>query len=366
MRIFRPLDRYVFSEFAKILIVTALGFPVLIIITDLTEHLGSYLDHHIPMHDVALSYVYWLPDSMFMVLPAAVLFATVFSIGSFTRHAEVIAAKASGISFHRLILPIFVGAVLTCCVDLVIGELSPYTNLRRSQLLREDKALVGTNRFNFVFAGEYGRVYKAFQLRGDSGRMDLVQIERKGTGPAYPTLLLSADTAVYKPNATPKGQSPWTLEHGQLSIVSDTGAPITISFARAKDPHFTERPQEMMTKPPDPHNMRYRELSRFIQAMERSGIDAAPSRVERALKIAVPFTCIIIALFGAPLATSSQRGGSAYGIAVSLATTMIFLLMIQLTKAVGSKGVIPPDLAAWVPGALFGLLGLILLTRVRT
>jgi lipopolysaccharide export system permease protein len=112
--------------------------------------------------------------------------------------------------------------------------------------------------------------------------------------------------------------------------------------------------------------MRYRELSRFIQAMERSGIDAAPSRVERALKIAVPFTCIIIALFGAPLATSSQRGGSAYGIAVSLATTMIFLLMIQLTKAVGSKGVIPPDLAAWVPGALFGLLGLILLTRVRT
>ena len=110
--------------------------------------------------------------------------------------------------------------------------------------------------------------------------------------------------------------------------------------------HLNERPAEMMAKPPDPHNMRYKEITRFITAMERSGTDASPSRVERALKIAVPVTCIIIALFGAPLATSTQRGGSAYGIAVSLATTMIFLIMIQLTKAVGSKNVIPPDLAA--------------------
>ncbi|MEO6877074.1 MAG: LptF/LptG family permease [Gemmatimonadaceae bacterium] len=366
MRIFRPLDRYVFSEFLKILIVTALGFPILLIIIDLTDHAQKYLDQKIPARDLVLSYVYWIPDSMFMVLPAAVLFATVFSIGSFTRHAEVTAAKASGISFYRLIMSIFVGAVLACGVDLAIGEVSPYTNSRRSELLREDKAQAGTSRFNFVFAGQYGRVYKIFELRTDSGRIRQLQIERKGTGPAYPTYLLTTDSAIFNANAPANGRSPWTLGHGQLSIVRDTGSPLTIGFASAVDPHFTERPREMMTKPPDPHNMRYQELSRFIQAMERSGTDAAPSRVERALKIAVPFTCIIIALFGAPLATSTQRGGSAYGIAVSLATTMIFLLMIQLTKAVGSKGVIPPDLAAWVPGALFGVLGFILLARVRT
>jgi lipopolysaccharide export system permease protein len=112
--------------------------------------------------------------------------------------------------------------------------------------------------------------------------------------------------------------------------------------------------------------MRYQEISRYINAIERSGGDANLSRVERALKIAVPVTCIIIALFGAPLATSTQRGGSAYGVGVSLATTMIFLLMIQLTRAIGGKGVIQPDLAAWIPGAVFAFIGLILLARVRT
>jgi lipopolysaccharide export LptBFGC system permease protein LptF len=55
-----------------------------------------------------------------------------------------------------------------------------------------------------------------------------------------------------------------------------------------------------------------------------SGGDANELRVERALKLAIPITCIIIALFGAPLATSTQRGGAAYGIGISLATTVIF------------------------------------------
>src|SRR5437764_12967008 len=127
-RIFRPLDRYVFSEFIKIFAVTALGFPVLLIVIDLTDHVQTYLERHIPTRDIALSYLFWIPDSMFMVLPAAVLFATVFSIGAFTRHAEVTAAKASGISFYRMIFPILLGAVLACGLDLALGEVVPLTN----------------------------------------------------------------------------------------------------------------------------------------------------------------------------------------------------------------------------------------------
>ena len=51
---------------------------------------------------------------------------------------------------------------------------------------------------------------------------------------------------------------------------------------------------------------------------------------------------------------------------VTLATTVIFLMLIQLTKAIGGKGLIPPDLAAWVPGVIFGLIGLVLMVRVRS
>src|SRR5512132_882919 len=111
-KLFRPLDRYVFSEFWKIFTMTALGFPLLIIIIDLTDNLDKYLNRQLPRSQIALSYLYFIPDSMFLVMPAAVLFATVFSIGALTRHSEITAAKASGISFYRFIAPIFAGSLI--------------------------------------------------------------------------------------------------------------------------------------------------------------------------------------------------------------------------------------------------------------
>jgi len=356
----RPLDRYVLLEWMKIFITTALGLPFLLVIIDLTDHLQTYLNRNIPPGDIALSYVYWMPQSMFMALPAAVLFATVFSIGNFTRHSEITAAKASGISFYRLAAPILLGALLATALDLAIAEVVPITDLRRNDLIGDTKSQTGTQRYNFAFAAEYGRVYKAQQLDVPTGRLQQLQIERKGNGKDYPTVLISARDAQYT-----AGHG-WTLHDGVMHVIRDSEPAFAMSFATMRDSMMTERPVDMMAKPRDPQEMRFAELSRFIRALERSGGDASVLRVERALKIAIPMTCLVIALFGAPLATSTQRGGTAYGIGLSLGITVTFLMLIQLTKAVGGKGIIAPDLAAWIPNALFAVMGVILLARVRT
>lgn len=360
LRIGGPLDRYVFGEFWKILITTALGFPLLLIIIDLTDNLEKFLARKLPRDDIALAYLYWIPESMFMVLPAAVLFATVFSIGAFTRHSEITAAKASGISFYRLMLPIFVGALITAGLDLALAEVVPVTNSRRLDLLEEDKFRGTTSRYNFAFQGDEGRVYKVGTLNTVTGTMEALQIERKGTSREYPTVIVAAERAQY---AAGRG---WTLEKGELKLVTDSTPDVAFNFASMLDRQLAEHPRDMLAKPRHPSEMRYRELSRFIRTLERSGGDANTLRVERALKIAIPVTCIIIALFGAPLATSTQRGGAAYGVGISLAITVVFLMMVQLTKAIGGKGLVSPDLAAWIPSAVFGALGVYLLARVRT
>ena len=361
MSLVRPLDRYVFTEWLKIFLATAIGFPVLLVVIDLTDHLQKYLDQNLPRADIALSYVYWMPQSLFMAMPAAVLFATVFSIVTFTRHSEITAAKASGVSFYRIIAPILIGALLAAMLDLVVAEIVPITDARRSDLLQETKIGIGTQRFNLAYAGENGRVYKAKALDVAAGTLDQLQIERKGNGPDYPTVLVSAQGATYAPKT-----KRWTIREGEMHIIGDSLPNKTISFARMTDRRMVEQPVDMMARPRSTQEMRYAELTRFIRALERSGGDANVLRVERALKIAIPITCLVIALFGAPLATSTQRGGTAYGIGVSLATTIIFLLMIQLTKAVGGKAIINPDVAAWLPNAMFAVMGFVLLVRVRT
>jgi lipopolysaccharide export system permease protein len=77
-------------------------------------------------------------------------------------------------------------------------------------------------------------------------------------------------------------------------------------------------------------------------------------------------TCFIIAVFGAPLAITSPRSGTAFGIAISLGSTVLFLLLMQIAKAVGAGGVVDPVIAAWIPSGVFLLIGLILVARVRT
>lgn len=357
---FRALDRYVFIEFWKIFVTTALGFPVLIIIIDLTDNLDKYLGQQLSMGRIALSYLYWLPDSMFMILPAAVLFATVFAIGALTRHSEITAAKASGISFYRFIAPIFLGAVIATIVGLVLGEVAPLTNKKRMEILQANRVNLSSDRYNFAYAADRGRVYKIGALHLVTPSIEGMVIERKGNGPDYPSYVITANAAHYD------GERGWVLRQGAMHVIPDTLHNLTFSFDSLVDRHFTEPPKQLTLTQKAPADMGFRELGRFITSMERSGAEVNELRVERMLKIAIPITCIVILLFGAPLATSTQRGGAAYGVGVSLATTVIFLMLIQLTKGIGGKGMIPADLAAWVPSIIFGVVGIILFARVRT
>ena len=361
MRLVRPLDRYVFTEFWKIFMTTALGFPVLVSVIDLTDQLDKYLNRDVPIGDIALSYVYFLPDSMFMVLPAAVLFGTVFSIGALTRHQEITAAKASGISFYRMIMPIVFGAFLATLIGLVLGELKPPFNAKRNQLLRADANRSGSERFNFAYAGQFGRVYKIGALNVAQRRIDGFEIERKGRNRDYPTYVYTAQAGVYDTTVRR-----WRFERGELHILPDSITDIAFAFDSIRDNRVTERPQQLTAASKDPGDMGFQELGAYIKAMELSGADVNTLRVTRMLNITIPVTCMVILLFGAPLATSNQRGGAAYGVGVSLGTTIVFLMLIQLTKAIGSKGIIPPEVAAWVPSVLFAVVGAWLLSRVRT
>jgi lipopolysaccharide export system permease protein len=362
MRLLHPLDRYVFREFWKIFAATAVGFPLLVIVFDLTEKLDKYLARDLSRTKILLSYVYWIAESMFMALPAAVLFATVFSIGALTRHSEITAAKASGISFHRLTRPIYLGAAVVAVLAGVLGEIVPVANARRNEILEERKFSGTTDRFNFTYAGDEGRVYKIQALNVANGAIDFLEVERKGAGPEYPTTIVTARGGTWQDSS-----GHWLLRDGQMHIVPTDSTSIAVQFDSLADNHFVEAPRELMAAPKTSQEMRYQELSRFILALERSGSSEVNRfKVEKALRIAVPVTCLIIALFGAPLATSTQRGGAAYGIGVSLGTTVIFLMLIQLTKAIGGGGILPPNVAAWMPNAVFGVAGAILLARTRT
>ncbi len=354
-----PLDKYVFREFAGIFAAAAVGFPVLVIVLDVTENLGKYLQRELPPLDIAKAYVFGVPETMFLVLPAAVLFATVFSVGGFTRHSEITAAKASGISFHRFIMPIAAGALASTGLGLALAAVMPDANRMRDELLQERKSRNMDFRANFTFASEDARVYQIGQADAVQGTMDDVEIDRRGTGPDYPSYVIYARGARYASGV-------WTLKQGVMHLMPGDSTTFSVAFDSLRDAHVRESPRVLMADPRAPEEMGFHDLGVFIRQMERSGTDVNKFRTARMLKLAIPATCVIIMLFGAPLATTTQRGGPALGVGISLATTVVFLMLVQLTLAVGEKGLVMPELAAWIPCAVFGSLGAVLLAKVRT
>ena len=357
----RILDRYVVRSWVVIFVLTAIGFPVVSIMINMTDNLERLLDRGLKLPEILVSYIYALPENVFLVMPAAVLFATVFTVGNLGRHSELTAAKAGGQSFFRLTLPLYLAATLAAGLAYVVGELAPESTSRQLELQKTRIARPRTARYNFVFRADQGWVYTIRALDVQNRILRQLVFERQGKGPDYPGLAVSADSATFDDTLRT-----WRLWSGTSRRIGGPGGQLAMHFRAARLKALSQEPVDLLAEPKAPEEMRYAELSRYIEALQRSGNDTSKIEVDRALKIALPATCLVIALFGAPLAVTSPRQGAAIGIAISLGTTVVFLSLIQLSKAVGVTGIVNPVAAAWAPNVLFFGAAVWLMARVRT
>lgn len=353
------LDRYLLRQFTGTFVLLVLGIPLLFIIGDLTDNIDRYLERGLGFQRVALGYVFQLPLFIQYAFPIAALVATVFTIGGMTRHQEITAAKAGGVSFYRLFLPLLGLGVVLSAAAAGLGELTPVTLERRAELMGERRAVTSGPRMNFVYQTEREGLLTARRLDAAAGQLSGLVLERNATE-REPGLHRTADVAVWTE------RNGWMLRNGWIRTLHADGRETTTRFDSLRLAGLRETPEELMGEPKDAELMRYAEMQRFITAVERSGGDSRPLRVEQAQKLAIPVAVVIIMLFGAPLVTSNARGGAAYGVGISLATTIIYMLMFRVGRALGASGAVDPIVAAWAPNALFLVAGLLLLSRVRT
>ena len=354
----RTLDKLVVWSFLKLFVVVTLAVPPLFILGDFTERLDQYLDRGLTRFDIGLAYLYMLPQFFWYAFPIAALVATVFTVHNMTRHNEVVAAKAGGISFYRLIAPLVVMGVVLTGAAWGLAEILPRGNRIAAQIQRAEGPS-RTWRSDFVYRSEDGLSWQVARLTASDGRMTGVVLERPPT-PTSGSLHVTAESATWTE------EDGWMLEEGYLRTLRPDSTEHAMEFRKLAMPAMTERPEELLEVPRAPEEMTYAESERLVGIIERTGGDATEFLVWRGQLMSVPIATLIIILFGAPLATSSKRGGTAFGIGVSLITVIVFTMMLKFAAAMGEAGAISPWAAAWIPNALFAGAALLLLARVRT
>ncbi len=354
----RILDRLVFWTFVRLFVVVLAAAQPLFIIGDVAENLDDYIDRGVTGIEVAQSYVYMVPLFVQWTFPLAALLGTVFTVHSMTAHREVVAAKAGGVSFHRLFLPLLVAGIAFTGVALGLSEVVPRTNRIAAQIQRAETP--GRSwRSDFVYRSEGGVTWQVDRLTAADGRMTGLVLERPPTHEEG-GLHLSAEGAAYS------AEDGWALAQGFLRRMQPAGAVRTVEFDRLAVPGLREKPEELLEVPPEPEEMTYAEIDRLADIIQRTGGDAGELLVKKEQKISVPVMTLVIILFGAPLATSSKRGGAAFGIGLSLATVLVFMMLFRVTGALGEAGALSPLAAAWIPNVVFVVAGTIFTARVRT
>jgi lipopolysaccharide export system permease protein len=354
------LDRYVAREFMRLYLIFITCAPLLFIIGDWTDNVGKYAEQGIPIGRVALSYVYQLPLFIAWSMPVAALIATVFTVSNMARHSEMTAAKAGGLSFYRVLAVLPVLGILLTGAGIVVTELVPIAVAKNREVLGRQPATDDHVRLDFVHVGSEGHVYTIRRLSMSTRMLGGVTVEHAGARGEGPLMHVSAREARWDSIARN-----WVLQDGYYRAFAN-GEERTFRFASMQLPTFREPPEELVVRQKDTEEMRYAELGRYIEALERSGGRPLKHMVERYQKIAIPVASFIIVLFGAPLANTSARGGAAYGIGISLGITVAYMMLFRFTGSAGTAGLMDPLHAAWLPNAVVLLAALVLLARVRT
>ncbi len=360
----RKLDRYVASEFTKLFLLFSVAAPMLFVLADWTEKLDEYTrpERNLTVFKVALGYMYQMPLFLTWSFPIAALIATVFTVNNMTRHSEMSAAKAGGISFYRALAIFPVLGVFLMLAGLALSEIAPGGMQKSNEIMTgtpDAARFAGYTRQDFVYVSGSGDAIVAHDLNADAKKITGISIQREGDGVKTSTELIYADSALYRDGA-------WHLSNGIYRTFWSDTIESSFRFEGMVVPQFTEDPAQLTKSPKDPSEMTYAELGQYIDIQQRSGQFPRKLMVERMQKIAIPVATLIIILFGAPLANTTARGGPAYGIGISLGLIIVYLMMFKVTQALGWTGIMSPFWAAWAPNALFAAAALVGLFRVRT
>lgn len=363
----RLVDRYLIREMLFPFALAVAGF-VLFIVLNLIPQLSDFmLDRNISVGVLFQMLGYRLPELLVYGLPVGVLFAIFWALGRLSHDRELIALQAAGYSLRRLMLPVVIMGVITTLAAFAVGELwMPWGNHRYYELLREIFFMRSTpyiRESTFIKLSETAYAYIE-RYEPETKKLVNVMVFDKGGGEYLPELHARFPKIIVAAEGIWDGEY-WRLRDGRLHKLRDDGQfEYSATFERLSiraGPYL----QRVFLEQRTPHEMSIAELARQIELLQEYGLGAESLIVELHSKIAVPFSALIFALFGAPLSLIFAQGGAprgrAAGVIISVLLVGCYQGLLLWMSTLGKRGVISPVLAPWLPNLIFLGVGVLLL-----
>ena len=360
----RILALYVAREFLKHFAFLVVAFVGIYVLFDFIEKVDNFHEAGQSWATMLTFFVLQLPEIITLLLPLAVLMATVITLALMSKRNEIVAIKSSGVSLVRFTLPILLlSLAFTLALALLNETVVPRTKARTNYIwdvLVEKRPGRLVHEEAFWYKGQ-NAVYRVGFYDADG--QTLSDVVYYGFDQDF-NLALRVDARRIRYLS-----GRWVGFEGLLQERLPGGGYSAKSFDQ-QPLDLPELPQDFSQLSKPSEEMTFVELARYLDRIEREGYDARRYRVDLQARISYPFVCLIMALLGIPLALISDRGRAGESLApaiiVGLVSALIYWVSFSYARSLfGYSGVLPPFLAVWLSNLVFAVAGLWLMTTVR-
>src|SRR5882762_7478065 len=368
--------RYVFRE---VLSPTFLGLSVYVLVfvmNALFELAELAIKKDLSIRSVATILFFYLPRVLEMTIPMAILLGVLVGIGRLSTDSEVIALRAGGVSYWKILYPVLtLGIVGWAISSVLILAVEPGANYKRRQIYsrlmysadmrREIKPRVFFEDVPgmLLYADEVHQggdfLEKVFIYQSEEGGKELVTVARRAQ--------IDYDRR--------SGVARFFLESGvsHSTTPSEPESYQVSSFERqmiVKEPDESFKLRSSLLSRPLPKNYHEQSLADLADSISRAGAIEHVETRNRVIgnilaimheRFALPVACLVFSILAVPLGVMNRRGGRASGFSLSIGISIVYWILYSAGQNLVSQGQLSPYVGLWIGNGFLGILGVVLL-----
>lgn len=351
------LDRYLMRSFLRVFFSSFLTITALYLIVDFFERINIVFATGASMGTVVSYFLYKAPLSISRVIGFATLFSALFCLGMAARTNEMTAMRSSGISVQRIALPLLFVSLLICVSTFFWNETVVPMFAHRAQTIyqteirnKQQQSLFGTRDIWMRSQGSFVNIEHFDTRTNRLERVTVFSLDRDFT----------LRGMVEIPSLRWNGREWEARTATEWKFFSDGQR---VDQKTLSIPPISETPEDLKLLARKPEEFSFFELRRQISDMKGKGIDATAYEVDLQAKLALPFISVLVVLLATPFAIKNQRTG---GLALSFGTATVigfsYWVLAAFCISLGHSAALPPWAAAWLPNAVFAMVGIFYFT----
>jgi lipopolysaccharide export system permease protein len=358
------LDRYIIKELLGPFVFGVAAFTAILAGSSvLFVLIGEAVKYGIPVITVIQLFIYKLPNIIVYSFPMSMLLATIMAFGRLSSDQEIMAFRAAGISFSRLVIPTIIAGLTISIFTIWFNEsIVPKASYSAENIFRT---------FRHKTSPEIKTNLDFTQYDPDTGvpirTINVMKTEKELLKDI--TILEYSKGQLIRVIRSKAGKwnkdGAWEFYNGIMHIFPPQNKKRTIVLEFEKEIiNIKINPYDISKRKKNIEEMTTKELRERINLKKQTGKDPTSDTVHFHMKFSIPFASLIFCILGAAVGLRPHRSSSALGLGISLVVILIYYVLLSIGMGLGLSHIIHPFLAAWTPNIIVGAFGLFLLNKL--